>query len=127
MPGPDPTMMLSALVPSICAAATLMPPRASGANGWKRDSSVAKAAFPLSGLPGIDDDFGGAIRTGADDQVEHAVGVDIAHGHADAAFKAGERHDGRERPVAVAVIDAHLRRLCRRRQERPPRSSRPPG
>src|SRR5262245_29313471 len=32
MPGPDPTMMLSDVVPSICAAATLTPPRAADSN-----------------------------------------------------------------------------------------------
>src|SRR5262245_3567239 len=31
-PGPDPTMMLSDVVPSICATATLTPPRAAGSN-----------------------------------------------------------------------------------------------
>src|SRR5215467_1400145 len=31
-PGPDPTMMLSDVVPSICAAATLTPPRAADSN-----------------------------------------------------------------------------------------------
>ena len=44
-------MMLSALVPSICAAVTLTPPRAPAANGRKRASSVAKAVFPFLALP----------------------------------------------------------------------------
>jgi hypothetical protein len=44
-------MMLSALVPSICAAVTLTPPRASAAKGWKRASSVPKAFLPSLALP----------------------------------------------------------------------------
>ena len=39
VPGPDPTMMLSEFVPSICAAATLTPPRAVASNAWKRASA----------------------------------------------------------------------------------------
>ena len=46
MPGPDPTMTLSTVVPSICAAATVTPPRAAAANAWKRASSVPKAPLP---------------------------------------------------------------------------------
>ena len=115
-------MMLSALVPSICAAATLTPPRASAAKGRKRASSVAKAPFAILGLARIDDDFGSAILTGADEQIVHAIVVDVAHGHADAAFMAGKRHDGREQPVAVAVVDAHLGRFAWPRPAPPQRS-----
>ena len=79
-------MMLSALVPSICAAATLTPPRASAANGWKRANSVPKAPLPRMDCAGIDDDFRRVVLAGADDQVEHAIAIDIAHGDVDAAF-----------------------------------------
>src|ERR1700745_1319379 len=51
MPGPDPTMMLSDVVPSICATATLTPPRATESNGWKRASSVPKAPLPRMDAP----------------------------------------------------------------------------
>src|SRR3984893_11413351 len=51
MPGPDPTMMLSDVVPSICATATLTPPRATESNGWKRASSVPEAPLPRMDAP----------------------------------------------------------------------------
>ena len=51
MPGPEPTMMLSALDPSICVAVTLTPPCASGANAKNRVSSVANAGVPPPALP----------------------------------------------------------------------------
>src|SRR5260370_15961860 len=50
-PGPDPTMMLSDVVPSICATATLTPPRASESNGWKRASSVPNVPLPRMDAP----------------------------------------------------------------------------
>ncbi len=49
------------------------------------------------------------ILAGADEQIVHAIAVDVAHGHADAAFMTRKWGDRREKPVAVAVIDAHLR------------------
>jgi hypothetical protein len=53
------------------------------------------------------------ILAGADEQIVHAIAVDVAHGHAHVAFVAGKRADGREKPVAIAVMDAHLRRFPR--------------
>lgn len=51
MPAPDPTMMLSALDPSICVAVTLTPPCAPGANAANRVSSVPNACLPPCGFP----------------------------------------------------------------------------
>ena len=68
-------MMLSDVVPSICAVATLTPPRASDPKAWKRASSVEKAAFACR----VGDDLRRMVLAGADHEVEHAVAVDIAH------------------------------------------------
>ena len=58
------------------------------------------------------------ILAGADEQIVHAIVVDVAHRHADAALVAGKRGDGCEQPVAIAVIDAHLGRFTRRARHR---------
>ncbi len=54
------------------------------------------------------------ILAGTDEQIVHAIAVDVAQGHTDVAFVAGKRADRCEKPVAIAVMDAHLRRLPRR-------------
>ena len=51
MPGPDPTMMLSAVEPSICDDATLTPPRAEELNASKRANSVVKGGLPSFAFP----------------------------------------------------------------------------
>ena len=52
------------------------------------------------------------VLAGADDQVKHAITIDIPHGDIDAAFKAGKRDDRRHEPVAVAVVQTHLGRFA---------------
>jgi hypothetical protein len=51
------------------------------------------------------------VLTGADNQVQYAVAIDIAHRDIDAAFKTGERNDGADEPVAVAIIQTNLGRF----------------
>src|SRR5215831_13884439 len=50
-PGGDPTMILSDVSPSICAAATLTPPRAADSNASKCASSVPKVPLPRMDAP----------------------------------------------------------------------------
>ncbi len=50
-----------------------------------------EGAFADSRAARIGDDLRRMVLAGADDQVEDAVTVDIAHGDADAALEAGER------------------------------------
>ena len=51
VPGPEPTMMLSAVVPSIWAAVTLTPPRVARSNAAKRAICALNAGLPSLALP----------------------------------------------------------------------------
>ena len=101
-------MMLSAVVPSICAAVTLTPPRALVSNAAKRAICVVERRLAACRLARIGDDHRRVVLAGADDQIEDVVVIDVAHGDAQAPSKSGKRVDRRDEPVAVAVIDFDL-------------------
>src|SRR5439155_22333270 len=61
---------------------------------------------------GIGDDLGGVIFTGADDQVENAIAINIAHRHVDASFITWEWDDRAYQPVTIAIIETNLRRAA---------------
>ena len=52
------------------------------------------------------------IFTGADDQVENAIAINIAHRHVDAPFITREWNDRAYQPVTVAIIETNLRRAA---------------
>ena len=124
MPGPDPTMMLSAVVPSICAAATLTPPRAAARTPG---SAPARSRTCLCHLwrAGIGDDFRRVVLAGADDQVEHAIAINIPHRDIDAAFETRERDD---RAINRSPLPSYRRTSAGLpgAREPPPRKWRPP-
>ena len=104
MPGPEPTMMLSAVVPSICEAVTLMPPRASHQTP-RTARARSRSAACRRRLARIGDDFGRVVLAGADDEIVDAVVVDIAHGDAGVPSKPGKGVTVAIEPVAIAVVD----------------------
>src|SRR5262249_6664055 len=59
---------------------------------------------------GIGHDLRCVVLAGADDQVKHAVTIDIPHGDIDAACKPGKRDDRGDEPIAVAVVETDLGR-----------------
>ena len=113
MPGPDPTMMLSAVDPSICVAVTLTPPRAVGIERLEARQFGRERRLAAVRLPRIGDDLGRVALPGADDQVEDAVAIDVAHGDAGRSLKAREWRDRGDEPVAIAVIHLDLGRVAR--------------
>ena len=114
MPGPEPTMMLSAVVPSICAAVTFTPPRAAHIERRKACDLRLESGLAACRLARVGDDHRRVVLAGADDEIEDVVVIDVAHGDAQRALEPGKGRHRRDEPVAVAVVDVDLGRTARR-------------
>ena len=101
-------MILSDCVPSICATATLTPPRAVEYKRLEARQLCPEGAFPTYGRAGVGHNLGGVVRPAPDDQVKNAVAINIPHRYIDAAFKTGKWDDGGDKPVTVAVVQTNL-------------------
>ena len=82
------------------------------ANAWKCAISVTNAPLPALAAP-VNATTSGAWSLPAPTiEVEHAVAVDVSHRDIHGAFESGKRNDRCHKPVAVAVVQADLRRLA---------------
>ena len=77
---------------------------------WTYAELSAEVALAAYGRACISNDLRRMVLSRAEDQVKNAIAVDIPHGDVDGAFKAGERDDRSDEPVAVAVIQTDLGR-----------------